>query len=431
MRDKNVPSVQAENFFRLPFKPGTRILTLDILNDHSDFRRPKKPYLLIETRKLSFVNEVLTLGIVLDDEEEEFVYIRVTASELLVSCSVDTEKDYLSRSAYFALYYLMLFHRQFDFEDFYWPGFFDPETGDCKYLMISKSKGSLAVAPKIRYKGLYKPGQPLPVILKDISTAEEAIPKIQEPIPKERDVVIGFCLADTHPERWHSNHYPFLIPYIGVLDKKRTFVKGFKSYVLDEQFLSETDLSDEQQRLVEICFAMKKIALIQQPEYKENVDLLAEKQEKNKYNFNRLFELWQEAIPILAGRLYTHYHFTFGMRNVKGKPSKLSMKPCRFNNEVPKICFLWKEIGDYYKIELRLMVGKEIHEVTYFYNTTFFVRTSGDQRNYFLLDSLMDNELISFFQKYHFQLLILKVHYEGYCEDFINQLKTNYQFLRR
>jgi hypothetical protein len=77
------------------------------------------------------------------------------------------------------------------------------------------------------------------------------------------------------------------------------------------------------------------------------------------------------------------------------------------------------------------MLGREIHEVAYFYNTTFFVRISGDQRNYFLLDSLMDNELISFFQKNHFQLLILKVHYEGYCEDFIGQLMTSYQFIKR
>lgn len=430
MLDKIIESVKAENFFRLPFIPDTRILTENTLNQYSEIRKPKRGYLPIKTRKISFSNELLTIGVILDREPEERVYIKVTTSELLVSCSVDTDENYLSRYAYFTLCNLIHYHSEYNFEDYYWPGFFDHYTGLSKYLMIYKSKDSLHVSSKARYKGLYKPGKQLPVS-ESIPMLREVVPVIQEKPPKEGHAILGFCLADNNNERYRTNHYPFLIPYTGVLNRDKTKVRGFKTYVLNEMNLSEIVLTEEQQRLIEICFAMKKIALVANPEYKEDVQVLAEKRNKNKHNFNSLFELWQQALPLLSGRLYTHYCYTFGMRNIKGRPRRSYMIPCSFSNETPEICFLWKDKGDYYKLELRLMLGGKIYQVKYYYNTAFFVMLFYDERKYALLNSVMDSELVSFFQKSHFQLLVLKKHYDGYCKDFVNQLRRKYQFIKR
>jgi hypothetical protein len=62
--------------------------------------------------------------------------------------------------------------------------------------------------------------------------------------------------------------------------------------------LSEIDLSDEQQNLMEICFDMKKITSVASPEYKEDAHKLSEKQEQNQINYNKLFELRQKALPL-------------------------------------------------------------------------------------------------------------------------------------
>lgn len=424
-------SIKTENFFRLPFIPDTRILTENTLNQYSEIRKPKRGYLAIKTRKISFSNELLTIGVILDREPEELVYIKVTISELLVSCSVDTDENYLSRYAYFTLSGLIYYHSEYDFEDYYWPGFFDQHSGVSKYLMIHKSKDSLLVSSKARYKGLYKPGKQLVVIAGNIPILRKVSPIIQEKSPKEGHEILGFCLADNNNERHRTNHYPFLIPYIGTLNKDKTKVRGFKTYVLNEMNLSEIDLSEEQQRLIEICFAMKKIALVANPEYKEDVQVLAEKRNQNKDNFNSLFELWQQALPLLSGRLYTHYCYTFGMRHLRGKPTRSYMIPCSFNNEIPEICFLWKDKGDYYKLELRLKLSGEIHQVQYYYNTAFFAMLCYSPRKYVLLNSVMDSELVSYFQKSQFQLLVLKKHYDGYCKDFVDQLREKYQFIKR
>ncbi|GEM65273.1 hypothetical protein SF1_32550 [Sphingobacterium faecium NBRC 15299] len=195
--------------------------------------------------------------------------------------------------------------------------------------------------------------------------------------------------------------------------------------------LSEIDLSDEQQNLVEICFDMKKIALVANPEYKEDAHKLSDRRKQNQNNFNQLFELWQKALPLLSGRLYTHYSYTYGMRNVKGKPRRSYMTPCAFNNETPEICFLWKDMGDYYKLELRLMFQGKIHPLQYYFNTAFFAMLSYSPRNYVLLKSVDDSQLVSYFQQSQFQLLVLKKHYDGDFKNFVDQLRMVYRFINK
>jgi len=199
--------------------------------------------------------------------------------------------------------------------------------------------------------------------------------------------------------------------------------------VLNETQLPEIDLTDEQQKLVEICLNMRKIALVASPVYKDDAHKLAEKREQNESNYNRLFELWQKALPLLSGRLYTHYYYTYGMRNVKGKRSRSDMIPCSFSGETPEICFLWKDMGDYYKLELRLRLDGKIHQIECNYNTAFFAMLFYNPRRYALLNSVIDSELLIFFQKSHSQFLVLKKHYEGDFKDFVNQLRIGYRFI--
>lgn len=424
------PSIATENFFRLPLKSGTRILTMEALNMHSDFRRPKKPYLRINRRRLSFHNELLTIGVTLDNEEEERIYIRVTASELLVSCTVDTTESYLSRYAYFALYDMMSIYDELDFDDYYWPGFFD-ENGRTRYLMIRMYKGALVVFPKVRYKGLYKPEQALPAIGDKIEGIRQAGAVLKENPPNDTQEVLGFCLADTSIEMWHTNHFPFLVPYIGTLDNNKTFVKGFRKYVLGYGDLSGADLDPIQRKLIDTCLEMKKIALVQYLQYRDEKDVVHEKRKANRENFASLLKLWHQALPMIAGRLYTHYRFTYGMRNVKGKPSKQEMKPCIISNEVPEICFLWKDRGDYFKLELRFVVSGKMHEVSELFNTAFFITAADNPIRFFLLSSVLECELLTFFSKRNFQLLMLKTHYELYCKEFVGKLRKIYRFINR
>ncbi|WP_199118916.1 hypothetical protein [Pedobacter sp. ASV28] len=159
---------------------------------------------------------------------------------------------------------MMSIYEETDFEDYYWPGFFD-EKEESKYLMIRMYKGSLVVFPKVRYKGLYKPEQTLPSIGDKIQGTKQAVAIFNEIPPKDTQKILGFCLADTSTERWHTNHFPFLVPYTGILDNNRTFVKGFSKYVLGYGNLTDVQVDPIQDKLINICIEMRKIALVKYP----------------------------------------------------------------------------------------------------------------------------------------------------------------------
>jgi len=107
------------------------------------------------------------------------------------------------------------------------------------------------------------------------------------------------------------------------------------------------------------------------------------------------------------------------------------MIPCRIRHERPSICFLWKELGEYYKLELRLLIAGKIHQIPDHYSSAFFAMLCPAPREYVLLNSVADWELFRFFQKHQFQLLVLKKHFKGRFKDFVDQLKIAYPFIMR
>jgi len=191
------------------------------------------------------------------------------------------------------------------------------------------------------------------------------------------------------------------------------------------------DPAADQRDLVEICFDMKKVASIAGSKYMENPLCRDERLKQNKNNFNQLFELWKKAFPLLLGRFFIHYRYTYGMCNLKGKPVRSYMTPCSFDSGVPEIYFLWKDMGDYYKLELQLMPWRKIDQMKYLYRSAFFAMRSIDPKIFTLLSSVRDIELFTFFQERHFQISVLKKHYDCNFKDFVNRLRSVYRFIDR
>ncbi|CAM4411877.1 hypothetical protein SAMN06265348_1177 [Pedobacter westerhofensis] len=420
-----------DSFFSLPFKPGTRVLTLDTLNKHSDFRKPRMGFWDSSCKRVKFENEILTLQVKLKNEPVEYVYLKVTESALLVSCSVDTDQTYLSRHAYFAVYQLLSTWDEFDFEQYYWPGFFDAATGLSKFVVNSNLYDTVSLHFRVRYHGFYKPGHVLPAITDDEGKPTAAVPTVIESDPENAEAVLGFCLVDMRPRRWATNHWPFLIPYVGYLDKNKSALKGFKSFVMNRDNLFLPDLDDEQQQLLDICFEMKQIAVMDHIPKDSEPHLWILQDQITSDRFTRMFELWREAMPLFVGRMYKNHFYSHGMKNVKGRPRKKDMKPCILSREVPQLCFIWKAYDDYYKLELRFKLGNQVYVPSEWRSPIFFAYTEEIPHTFYLLGSLLDCQLMNFFQKSDYRMLILKTQFEGRIKDLVNQLRGRYQFIPR
>ena len=416
-----------DEWYTLPLENGSRILTLQTLNTHSDFRFSERPYLVIRKRTISFHNEVLTLGIRLGDEEEERVYIRVFEQELHISCSVDTHPAYLSRYAYFALYTFSWPGRGFNFDKYYWPNFFDPITGKSKYLTIIIDRAGTDIIRKAKYPFFYKPGYPLicPVKEKEYAALPAPVPQL-EMLNQTNAFAIGYCFADTQLGSFHSPHFPLLVRYTGVFKEKGTAIRGFNEFLITDHQGQGYNYTPLQENLNLLAEEMQLLAPIKLREYGcTDKEKLADQQENGR-TLKLVYALWRKAVPLLQTQPFTHFLFTYGLRNVKGKPRKHDMKACTFSSERPRLCFLLINKGAYYELELRFKVGRKMY-VPNASNPTFFIHSNKEPYRFYLLASITDYHVLAFFEKHNYKIAVLKCHYDGDFKLFTDRLAAIYE----
>jgi len=151
------------------------------------------------------------------------------------------------------------------------------------------------------------------------------------------------------------------------------------------------------------------------------------KESLNMLSFiSQVYALWKKAVPLLEGQPFTHWLYTHGMRNVKGKPRKVDMQPCTFTTIRPELCFLLLNKGEYYELELRFTVQVKTY-IPCSVNPTFFIHSEAQSNLFYLLDFITDYHVLCFFIRYNFKLSVLKCHYNGHFKSFIDRLAAAYE----
>jgi len=418
-------------FYQLPFEKGSRVLRLAVLDQiasalHSTFSVGKKPDLPV-IQSLSFDQGLLTVHVKLGGEEAR-VYIGVEYDCLLVSCSIDTDESYLGRYAYLTLRAMMR-SGYCDFQEYYWPECFALGNKRSRYVDVVKKPGGFTITKKKKFSGLFRPGDDFPDV------TERAV------VPRERlldkyvmarlaPVSIGYCFANTDLQNFHTNHYPFLIPYVFSATAYLKTIKSFKRFVFNPHDVDGISLSPQQEELNSICFAMKEIAAIRFNANAHLPEKVAEINAINNANQLALLKLWNKALPLLMLQRFTHYCYTYGMRNVTGKPVMRDMKGVEFSMDIPVLSFVLKDEGDYYELQLKIKVkGKLLH-----LNTDqpglFLVCDRGKPYLWYLLEAEMDYKLVWFFSKVNFRVQVIKGYYRAFFEGFVEGVGKWYEVRR-
>ncbi|CAH0137428.1 MULTISPECIES: hypothetical protein [unclassified Pedobacter] len=406
-------------FYKLPFEKGSRVLRLEVLELHSTFRVGKKTN-LVERKLLSFKQGLLTVTIKLKNEAPERVYIWVEYDHLLVSCSVDTDETYLGRYAYHILR-AMLWTGSLDFNKYYWPECFGVNTERSKYVDIIKKPNGPEIRLKKKFIGLFRPGDYFPEVKERV--LEQRPTGAKHAVANLVPMGVGYCFANTDLQNFHSNHYPFLIPYVYAATAYLKTVKSYKSFVFNAQDVEGISVSPQQQELNSICFAMKKIASIRFSALPETV---AEINRINEANHLEIFKLWNNALPLLVQQPFTHYLYTYGMRNVAGKPVRRDMKLAFFSMDIPVLSFLLRDKGDYYELQLRLKVKGKLLKLSSDSFGLFLVCDCVKTYLWYLLGAEMDYRLVWFFSKVNFRVQVPKGYYKAHFERYVEGIERWY-----
>jgi len=419
-------------FYKLSFEKGSRVLRLAVLDGiasgwHSTSSVGKKPEPLAITSR-SFDQGLLTVHVKLEGDEAR-VYIWVEYDNLLVSCSVDTDESYLGRYAYLTLRAMMR-SGYCDFQEYYWPACFALGNKRSSYVDVVKKPGGFTITLKKKFSGLFRPGDDFPDVTERVVVPRERLLDKQA-MARLAPVSIGYCFANTDLRNFHSNHYPFLIPYVFAATAYLKTVKSFKRFVLNLHDVDGISLSPQQEELNSICFAMKEIAAIRFNANAHLPEKIAETNKLNDTNQLALLKLWNKALPLLMQQRFTHYFYTYGLRsNVTGKPVMRDMKLVDFSMEVPVLSFALKDEGDYYELKLKLKVkGKLLH-----FNTDkpglFLVCDRVKPYLWYLLEAEMDYKLVWFFSRVNFKVQVIKGYYREFFEGFVEGLERWYEVKR-
>ncbi|MEH3114867.1 hypothetical protein [Pedobacter terrae] len=423
-------------FYQLPLEKGSRVLRLAVLDGiasdpiviglHSTFSVGKKPEPLA-IQSLSFDQGLLTVTVKLGGEQAK-VYIAVEYDCLLVSCSIDTDETYLGRYAYLTLRAMMR-GGYCDFQPYYWPACFALGNKRSSYVDVAKKPGGIAITLKKKFSGLFRTGDDLPDVTERTVVPRERLSGKQD-MARLAPVSIGYCFANTDLQHFHTNHYPFLIPYVFAATAYLKTIKSFKRFVFNLHDVDGISLSPQQEELNRICFAMKEIAAIRFSANGNLTDTTAEVNAINDANQLALFKLWHKALPLLMQQRFTHYFYTYGLRNVTGKPVMRDMKLVEFAMEVPVLSFVLKDEGDYYELQLEIKVkGKSLH-----LNTDqpglFLVCDTAKPYLWYLFEAEMDYKLVWFFSRVNFRVQVLKGYYREFFEEFVEGVGKWYEVKR-
>ena len=423
MMTKPITGKPLSQFYKLPFEKGSRVLRFEALELHNTFSVGKKPD-LPAIQSLSFDQGLLTVHVKLEKEEVARVYIGVEYDCLLVSCSVDTDETYLGRYAYLTLRAMMR-SGYCDFQEYYWPACFALDNKRSGYVDVVKKPGGFTITLKKKFSGLFRPGDDFPDVTERAVVPRERLMN-KHAMARLAPVSIGYCFANTDLLNFHTNHYPFLIPYVFAATAYLKTVKSFKRFVCNANDVEDISLSQQQEELNGICFTMKEIAAIR---FNANGHL-PETNAINDVNQLTLFKLWNKALPLLMQQRFTHYFYSYGMRNVTGKPVMRDMKLVEFTMEVPVLSFVLKDEGDYYELQLKLKVkGKSLH-----FNTgkpgLFLVCDRVKPYLWYLLEAEMDYKLVWFFSKVNFRVQVPKGYYKEFFEGYVEGIERWYEVKR-
>ncbi|WP_316799506.1 hypothetical protein [Pedobacter frigidisoli] len=413
-------------FYSIPLDDGC-ILTEAWLNEHSDFRRPVRPYLYVTIFKTGFDHGILVYKVIVErDTPAQLVYMIVKDEKLLVTCNAGTNESFLSRHAYFALHRGMNYHHQNDFSRYNWFDFFEKGKKKSKYLDVICDRQGLDINLKKKYHNFWRRGNKLFCFKEGEELSERQLPV--EPYPNKPDPVdnevLGYFI--TAPI-WgnYCEHIPILVPYIGQLNKGGKDIRTY-TRMLGPDDVDGPLWTERQWVLNIICFHMADIAWL--AEQKVWCNKISSEAEEIASRRAQIFTLWHEVWPYLATMLFIKFYGSTDRGLLRGKPNKRNVDRAVLSDQSPKICFKLRDCKQYYELLMFVKVGKRVFTPSKF-SGIFFVRSDNEPDKYYLWDSIQDVRLAAFFGIYNYGFLVLRCHFNGVFASFIERLSVQYEFL--
>ncbi|WP_345954035.1 hypothetical protein [Mucilaginibacter sp. PAMB04168] len=404
----------ADGFYRLPLDSGRLQMTMQLLQEHCTLSDQE----LVLSKQLkvkyySYEQGIVTVLVKMPDRSKYRVQLKVSLDNLKLACRCGETHYRLCVHAYTVLYRTVWLHGHLDLGMYYWPQLDEDEKLQAKFLEVTTRNDRIYVEPRLRFGNLYRPG----LGFKDADRI-----MLDEPVdgkPKlysGGETVIGYCLAYSY-RGYSTSHQPVLIPFMGLTGKSGEEITRFNRFVKADSDTREIELTEAQQTLGHI--SREQNALV------SDLRILTIDQQRAKLPKIRkeLFSLWQEAVPLLVKEQFVYSYNTHQNDQLGHLPQKTGMKWCGFSPVAPVLSFVLKTYPDHYALTQRVTANGRTLSLQH--NPDFFMYDE-EQKLYYLLASLQDDEVLAWMSEAGNKLTIFSEHFDDFKDSFLGQLKRCY-----
>ncbi|WP_158825688.1 hypothetical protein [Mucilaginibacter lacusdianchii] len=409
-------------FYVLPLEQKFTLLR-QTLDDHFGevpvgYRRMMGTY----ARHISFEREVAKLRVhIKNDPKDYFILFHVSPGELEVSCDCGMPSRKLCKHAYLGLRYLIGHHDEsVDLKQFYWPGISTTERGKERYLEVTVKEYYISIKPQKEFGSIYRPEAgfehfALPQLEKENGNGRIAAAL---PIDSKRDV-LGYCIISRG--RQYRSALPVLVPFWGTTDKAGECIVSFKQFLIHHQLPDSISLTPVQLELNAIC---KQMWDMEAPV--EDVRQTAQQRQERK---KEMLGLWHKAMAFrLSAEEFLYVNFRMLSSIKKYKPTKSCMVDCVIANTPVTLSFLLTEYSDHFMLEA-LITDKQGKELTLTNQTPRFFVSQRSGYHYYLLPSVLNNDLLEQLQESNNRLTILRQHFKEFEDKYLKGISEFYSIV--
>src|SRR5690606_23022193 len=125
---------------------------------------------------------------------------------------------------------------------------------------------------------------------------------------------------------------------------------------------------------------------------------------------------------------YIYYYYTHGLNYLRGKPKRDWIHHYSIRDGRPQLVIKRIDKGEYYQFELKFRVNRKLY-VPVKSDIAFFINGTADPQSLYLLNQFTDYQLVWFFGQYGHKLAVLKCHYPGGFENFVDRLAEHYELI--
>ncbi|MDB5232043.1 MAG: hypothetical protein JWN76_2848 [Chitinophagaceae bacterium] len=405
---------QKKSAFTIPLEDETCKLSIEQLSKYKGPTSKRHEWPCPSLQFISFKNGELHL--LNSSEGKSFnLILSVCKQHLNIMCSCGNTSAHLCEHAYSAVWEILWHNRENYFRKLLPEGSLALAFQYPRYFDKKESKTGIDTAPRAELGPVYQLTEGFQNMDLHDSLALPGEEKCSSHAPGEG---LGYMILLPYRRKM----FPAIVPCSGKLNLQGTEIKSWDSFETALKKSQKAPSTESQKKLNLAAHDLWKLV-----EKIPGWMLIQEEDTDPKPPLKKIFDLWEQALPLLKKQQLVYAYYFYGPKELKLRPKKERTQKIFISGERPRIHFELSDKGVFYQLRLIITVNdKPIDDYDAGY--TFLII---HYESIYLLESVRDAALVEWMDENGRWITVFKEHYADFEKKVLEPLGKYYVIERK